>query len=394
MMKNNVTRNERLMLKGSLKKNGFERWRFITNAVSLESGLEKVFFIEFYILNPQVSPEECVLGFKNRFEKTAEDLQYALAGTESAESAASQKFVVPSFTMVRAGYFGAGGRQVSAYFPNGQIEFGKNEFVIRAGKGSESECVFASDYCFGKIKVLPEDLSNHPEFLCSSGEIEWNLKFEKGLPFHSDSNAKISHWAVLGGKCDCEGKIIANGEEFSVTPIKSCAFFDKNWGHDFANPFIHLNSSNLTSQITGKTLLDSCFAVQGEYNGTLSVLASVEGKNIEFYTSQKKKQKISYECSEVNSDDVDNSGSTLHWSVSASSKKIVVDIDIFCHADEMFLRDYESPCGGRKLMRVLAGTGNGELRIYKGSKKNLELLEHITVAGCTCEYGNIEYPEK
>ena len=394
MIKNNIGRNERLMLKGSLKKNGFDRWRFITNAVSLTSGLEKTFFIEFYILNPLVSPDECVLGFKNRFAKTAEDLQYALAGTESAENAASQKFVVPSFTMVRAGYFGSGGKQLSSYFPNGQIEFGKNEFVIRSGKNSEKECVFAGDYSFGKIKVSPVELSNHPEYLCSSGEIAWNLKFEKKFSFKPDSTGKISHWTVIGGKCDCEGKIFADGEEFCVTQIKSCAYFDKNWGHDFANPFIHLNSSNLTSQITGKTLLNSCFAVQGEYNGTLSILASIEGKNITFYTSQKKKQKVTYECSEMNSDDGDDSIPTLHWSVSANSKKIVVDIDIFCRTDEMFLRDYESPCGERKLMRVLAGSGNGELRIYKGSKKNLELLEHITVAGCTCEYGNIEYPEK
>ena len=51
-----ICRNEKLQLKGSLKKNGFDRWRLVTNAVSSVSGEEKTFFIEFYAVNPALSP--------------------------------------------------------------------------------------------------------------------------------------------------------------------------------------------------------------------------------------------------------------------------------------------------------------------------------------------------
>lgn len=80
-----ICRNEKLQLKGSLKKNGFDRWRLVTNAVSSVSGEEKTFFIEFYAVNPALSSKECVLGFKNRFNKSTEDFQYVLPGSETAK---------------------------------------------------------------------------------------------------------------------------------------------------------------------------------------------------------------------------------------------------------------------------------------------------------------------
>ena len=82
----------------------------------------------------------------------------------------------------------------------------------------------------------------------------------------------------------------------------------------------------------------------------------------------------------------------LHWSVSLNSKLWVIDIDIFCNTSEMFLRDYESPEGERKVMRVLGGsTGYGKICIYKKQKKALELIEQAEIKKCLCEYGNIEY---
>ena len=59
----------------------------------------------------------------------------------------------------------------------------------------------------------------------------------------------------------------------------------------------------------------------------------------------------------------------------------------------MFVRDYESPAGGRKVLKLLGGgTGTGEIRLYKQIKKNLELIEHATVTNAVCEFGNIELP--
>ena len=76
-----ISRNERYMLKGALKRNGFDEWRIVTNGFNKTTGEEKTFLIEFYVVNPALSPDKCVLGFKSRNKKSASDLQYALAGT-------------------------------------------------------------------------------------------------------------------------------------------------------------------------------------------------------------------------------------------------------------------------------------------------------------------------
>lgn len=112
-----ICRNEKLQLKGSLKKNGFDRWRLVTNAVNSVSGEEKTFFIEFYAVNPALSPKECVLGFKNRFNKSTEDFQYVLPGSETAKNFTSQTYVSPSFFMIKAGVLSASANQMNSYFP-------------------------------------------------------------------------------------------------------------------------------------------------------------------------------------------------------------------------------------------------------------------------------------
>ena len=68
------TSNERYMLKGSLRKNGFDRWRLVTSGRDAENGEERVFFIEFYVVNPLLSPDECQLGFKSRVNNSEEEL--------------------------------------------------------------------------------------------------------------------------------------------------------------------------------------------------------------------------------------------------------------------------------------------------------------------------------
>ena len=69
---------------GAKKKLGINNWRFVFNAVNTSTGAEQMFYIEFEMLNPWSSGEAVQLGFKPRVKISAEDLQYALAGTDSA----------------------------------------------------------------------------------------------------------------------------------------------------------------------------------------------------------------------------------------------------------------------------------------------------------------------
>lgn len=388
-----ICRNEKLQLKGSLKKNGFDRWRLVTNAVSSVSGEEKTFFIEFYAVNPALSPKECVLGFKNRFNKSTEDFQYVLPGSETAKNFTSQTYVSPSFFMIKAGVLSASANQMNSYFPPEILSAKKSEYIISAKQEELPACILAHDYTSGAIKVTDEDLRAHPEYMGSTGTMSWNLKFSRSISFSSDYRAKDINWAVLGGKTDFSGTIIFNNEEYNVNPRNSFGYYDKNWGRDFSSPYFHLSSSNFTSEISGRLLEASVFAVQGEYKNKVSVLVSIEGKNIEFHANKLKKKQISFDCQEMNG--TEDEGLKLHWSVSVHDRRYVIDIDIFCNTKDMSLRDFESPAGGRKVMRILAsGSGTGKFKLYKKMKKNLELLEQAEILKCICEYGNLETAEK
>ncbi|MBO4403871.1 MAG: hypothetical protein J5780_00890 [Treponema sp.] len=388
-----IKSNQRFMLKGSLKKGGFDRWRLVTCANSCSTGEERTFFIEYYFVNPFLSPDECILGFKSRIGSSAADLQYALAGTEAAKSLKGESLVQPSFVMVKAGVLGPdGGRHMNRYVPFSSVHFGKNECIFSLGPMENPFTVLSDDYTFGKIQVSKADLMEHPEYLCDAGNIEWDLRFDSKSLFAADYKSRDVSWNCLGPLTYFTGTIILDGEKFAVNPRTSFGYYDKIFGREFVNPFFHLHSSNFTSIISGNKLTGSCFAVQGEFNGTLSVLTELDGKKLVFNAFDSKKYELTFDCSKMPGPSED--GIKLHWTVSVHDKKYVLDIDVFASADSVFVRDYETPDGARKLMKVLGGAnGTGELRLYKKIKKNLELIEHVKVENSVCEYGNIELPE-
>lgn len=380
------------MLKHSYKKNGFDVWRFFVNASNIYSGEQCTFFFEYYIVNPALSPKETVLGFKSRLNKTAADLQYALAGTLSAENANTETFVQPSFVMVRGGCLSRGGKVVSTYFPSSEVVFNKKEIILCAGSGEE-ECSITDKAIKGYANVSYSDLQEKSELLCNAGTISWNLLYEPKINFNSDYSHKGQKWSPFGAYTVLAGKIFFDGNEYAVHPKNSFGYIEKIWGKDLFSPSFHLSCSNLGSTITGKILEDSCFVVNGVFDDCVSVLTKIENRIIIFPADKKKKFSLKYNCLEMPDDYQD--GIKLHWTVSVHNKEYVIDIDVFCKTEEMLVRDFESPAGERKVLKLLAGgTGTGELRLYKKIKKNLELLEHVTITGAVCEYGNFEYPEK
>ena len=97
------------------KKIGINIWRFFFTGIDKVSGKESSFFVELEFLNSHLNYEEPVLGFKPRVTITEDDLQYALAGTSSAQNLQSEKIVQPSYVVIRVGKFGADARQVCSY---------------------------------------------------------------------------------------------------------------------------------------------------------------------------------------------------------------------------------------------------------------------------------------
>jgi len=390
MMSTKSDRVERYMLKGSLRKNGFDRWRLVTSAFSRSTGEEKVFFLEYLIINPALSPKECVLGLKDRSKKSAQDLQYALTGSNPGHNIEVEEYVQPSYGMVKAGFFGVGGVHINSFYPTNQVEVLSKDFIVRfSGK---NPCTLLQNGTTGTVELSSSDLRMHPEYMCDSGSITWNLRFDKKIGFNPFCKTKNINWSCFGAYSVFAGRIVCNGEEYEVNPARSFGYVDKKWGKEVNSPLFHLHSSNLISSITGKPLTDSCFAVEGDFDGRLSIHAFIDGKCIEFKANRKHKDFITYECTEMPEDD---DGVKLHWTVSAHNKNYILDIDVYCNTDAMYVRDYECTEGKKKKLQILGGgMGLGGIKLFQKNHRNLELLEEARINNCVCEYGNIEFPEK
>ncbi len=371
----------RYQLNGALKKNGINIWRYTFNGVETVTGLERKFFVELSMVNPFLSQSEVVLGFKSRVNISTEDLQNVLAGTSSAQKIQSESILTPSYVVIRAGVLGAGAKEICEYHSIRQVEIAPKTFQIKVGN-----CIFTEEKICGRMDVSLSDLHERPELLCNPGIISWELRYDIRSGFDKGFENRDYTWLATGARTVFAGTVTLDGKEYSVVPKKSFGYLDRNWGKTLPPTWIHLSSANLTSLISGKTLTESSFAVQGMYDEKMTVLSDFEGNKISFTDN----------CvNEFSQLPESEEGEKLHWMVSANNKSYVIDVDIFCIADLMFVRSIELPEGGRKILKVLSGgTGNGEIRLYKKIKKNLELIEHAKIQNCLCEYGKIELPEK
>lgn len=370
-------------------KSGILTWRFVFCAQEDSTGTERTFFIDFIMLNPGVSPSESVLGYKSRPTLSPDDLQYALAGTDAAHNLASEIMVVPSYVVVKAGVLGSDAKQMCQYTFVKGIKSSNRSFNIDTGA-----CTFTDEKITGSVSCSPSDVREHPEYLCDSGTMSWDVRFNIPFGFTAGFNGKTHSWGPVCTGAVFAGTVTLDGAEYHTVPKKSYGYIDRITGKDMQAPWFHLSAANLTSLISGKTMFDSNFAVQGEYDGRLSVLVNLEGQLIQLCADARKRSyETIWECTQMPEDE--NGDKKLHWSVSANNKLWVLDIDVFCKTDNLYIRSFEQPQGSRILLKILTGsTGTGEIRLYKHVKKNLELIEHAHIANALCEFGQNEEPEK
>ncbi len=378
--------NSRYTLSGKLKKNGIIIWRYVFNATEIDTGSEKAFYLELEMLNPQLSPSEPVLGFKHRNAVSAEDLQYALAGTMSATELQSENLVIPSYIVVRFGALGQKGKQISYYDNHSNIKISQKPFEIRTGT-----CVFTENHLSGFISCSQRDLAAHPEYLCQDGYAEWNLDFEILQEFEKGFQEKSEFWAPIGCRTNFAGTINWCGNDYSVNPLTSFGYFDKTWGQTFPNPWFHVSASNLSSLISGRVMFDSSFAVHGMYGDQASLLLNIEGNKMAFDASENKKNsEIIWDCQEA----TQNEFTELHWSSSVKTKQWVIDIDVFTPITDLCNKVIELPEGNRKTLSIVSSnSGTGEIKLYKVLKNTLEQIEYLRISKALCEFGRLDEAE-
>lgn len=390
-MKSNtkISNDYKFGLTGAKKKLGINNWRFVFNGVNTSTGAEQMFYIEFEMLNPWTSSDAVQLGFKPRVSISAEDLQYALAGTDSAKNLSTEAIVQPSYCAVRVGTFGVEGKQLCSYYPVKQVKFSSKPFEIIVDNK-----YFNDNKIGGFINVPDEEKAAHPELLCDAGYAKWDISYSVKKDYKNGYKSDLLRWFPFGLQTVFSGTMHFDGNEYAIDPKRCCGYSERFWGKGVPEPYFHLSAANLTSVISGKTLFESSFAVNGIFDERVSFIGKFEDIDIELCADGSKRQfSVVWDCAQMpeNENPEEN---LLHWSASLNSKEWVIDIDVFCKIRELNNRTIELPEGQRQVLNLLeGGTGTGEIKLYKHIGNTLEQIEHATLAKVFCEFGHIEEGE-
>lgn len=354
---------------GGQAKCGYDWWWHSFTGRHAETGKEKSFFVEFFCCNPDGGGDAPVFG--------------------QLPENKSQK-IKPSYVMVKAGAWGDSAVQLHRFF-------GWNEADVSMGvpySVNAGNCFVNETETFGKISVSASDAESHPEWMCGSGEISWNLKIEKNVAFNVGYGAsglfrKLQlfemFWHAEGMKSFYAGEVIFNGEKYLVVPENCYGYADKNWGKNFTSPWVWLSSNNLTSEITGKKLCDSVFDIGGgrpkigpvALHRKLLSAFWYEGKPYEFNFSKFWTfTRTKFDCKETESQIV--------WHVEQRTLFSKMVTDITCEKKDMLLVNYEAPNGEKRHNRLWnGGNGKGTVELWRGKK----LIDRIHAENVGCEYG-------
>ncbi len=353
---------------------GYDWWWHSFTGRHAETGEERAFFIEFFLCNPASGGEKPVFG-------------------QLPENKANG--VKPSYLMVKAGSWGKDAAQLHRFFgwKEARVEWGV-PFEIEA-----ADCFLNEFHTRGSVSITPEEAAAHPEWMCESGEMSWDLRIDKRIAFNvgygadkpmRDVQAFEMFWHAEGMKTAYSGEVVRNGERYIVTPETCYGYADKNWGKDFTSPWVWISSCNLTSEITGKKLENSVFDIGGGRPkvGHLALPRKLlsafwyEGKAYEFNFSKVwTLTHTEFDCHETETEIV--------WHIEQKTPHARMVTDLTCGKADMLLVNYEAPDGEKRHNRLWnGGNGRGTVELYEGDL----LIDRIRVENAGCEYG--EYDAK
>lgn len=370
MNKSDITRDY-FMLKGPLAKKGYDWWWHSFTAENAQTGEEQPFFLEFFVCNPALGGDKPIFGQLPENKKNG---------------------VQPSYLMVKVGWWGENAGQIHRFFPWTEVRIGE-PLRIEAG-----DCFLSENEIRGSISVSDEEAKMHPEYMCNSGTLEWDIKIDKKVAFHvgygasnffRKLNAFEMFWHAEGMKSEYAGKLTLNGVEYIVKPETCFGYADKNWGADFTSPWVWLSSNNMTSKKTGKRLGNSVFNIGGGCPKVFGVALDrkllsdfwYEGKSYEFNFSKLwtfTRTKFTGEETETE----------ILWHVRQETTSALMETEIRCFKKDMLHINYEAP-NGKKLHNHLwnGGNGTGVIKLFKKAGGRLELIDEVEVKNVGCEYG-------
>ena len=364
------------MLRGRLRKQGYDWWWHNFTGVSEKTGEERAFFIEFFLINPGLAEEAPVLGQLPQ------------------NQAAGKK---PSYLMVKAGSWGRDKAQLHRFFAWKDIILNENApFSVSA-----DDCFCSEKELKGSVHISEEEALAHPEWMCDAGDMEWNLAVDKQITFNvgpgagkalRDAEAFQMYWHAEGMKTAYSGTVIYNGETYRVSPERSFGYADKNWGSDFTSPWVWLSSNCLYSEKQGRELNNSVFDIGGgrpkifslALDRTLLGVMYYEGEEYDFNFSKVPLHvKTEFSFREGDED--------VFWRVRQENIHAVMDTQITCKKADMLFVNYEAPDGQKRYSRLWnGGTGTGVVKLYDKAGNTLVLKDELRASHVGCEYGEYD----
>lgn len=362
-------KRDAFQLYGKQAKRGYDWWWHSFTGISDETGKEKSFFIEFFMCNPAEGGDKPVFG-------------------QLKEN--KEKGIMPSYLMVKVGSWGQDAAQLHRFFGWNKVKVNSGvPFSIEA-----DDCFLDETRTCGSVKLGEEEVKAHPEYMCDAGEMSWDLDIDKKSAFNVGYGASgimrrlqlfEMFWHAEGMKTEFSGKVVWNGEKYTVSPENCYGYADKNWGKDFTSPWVWLSSDNLKSRITGKKLENSVFDIGGgcpkighvALKRKLLSAFNYEGRRFEFNFSKFwTRTRTDFECRETETQIV--------WHVEQKTWKNRMVTDVTCEKKDMLLVNYEAP-NGKKLHNRLwnGGNGKGVVKLYSKGK----LIDEIECENVGCEYG-------
>ena len=362
------------MLSGARARRGYDWWWHSFVAVNEKTGERRPYFIEYYIINPDLGATE------------------AVPGQLPANKAAGRK---PSYAMIKAGRWGAEGKaQLHNLYPVSAFSASRRRMDVSIGGHTATETRIK-----GSVSLSDAEARAHPEYMSDAGDMSWDLEAEKVLsysvgwgtsPFFRWLDAFNMYWHVAGMKTRYKGTVTFNGEAWKVDPETSSGYQDKNWGRDYTSPWVWLNCNSLTSRKTGRRLERSSLDVGGAQPVAfgislpcrLLVALHHEGTFYEWNFSKFwMGSKQAFNCPVL--DD------RVEWNIDARDAKNRIEIRFACPRPTMLNVNYENP-DGRKRHNALWNGGYAAGTVKLLERLNGEWVEVDTLDG---ELGGCEYGE-
>lgn len=360
------------MLKGSLRRKGYDWWWHSFTGKKVETGEECSFFIEYYVCNPALGAEYPILGQLPENQATG---------------------VRPSYVMLKAGIWGKQAKQIHNFYPVSALSVKKETLDLHVDESRLSETAM-----YGSVSVSEKEVQEHPEWMSDAGTMKWDLRIDKKIsfnvgygasPFFRKLNAFEMFWHAEGIKTEYSGSVELDGIKYNINPEDSFGYSDKNWGRNFTSPWLWISSCDMVSRKSGTRLMNTAVEFGGGRPKVFGIplsrklLGSLVYENEVFeynFARFWNKPHIRFSFKE---------GKALNsWQILAYNRNSELELFLDCPTDEMLLINYESPDGKKRHNRLWnGGTGRGSINIYRGRGKRRVLLDEIDFCHAGCEYG-------